>query len=197
MKDKRIAPRKQSWPARFSPEICHAWSLLQTELWEKGDSAEARGLIDHLRTELRIKPGSPLPAQRLHQATFPTRSRRPEMVDLPGPSSARPTAAQTPSQVVEQPAKAKAPPAPARAVLSDAELVEMHKDAQYLLAQGLTKAAMNAQYALHRAILNTFDWDYFDDDDLVEKMLDRIHERAFPDPARPPRLVIEFSDPRE
>jgi len=35
------------------------------------------------------------------------------------------------------------------------------------------------------------------DEDLIERMLNIIHQRAFPDPTRPPRLVIEFSDPRE
>ena len=92
--------------------------------------ADARRLEAQIRSALNIRPGSPLPAERLHQATFPTRSRRPEMVDLPGPSSARPTAAQTLSQVVEQPQPA---PAPSRAVLTDAALVEMHREAQAAL----------------------------------------------------------------
>jgi|SRR5689334_15730287 len=99
-------------------------------------------------------------------------------------------AAQQPSAVVEQPVQPK--PAPAPSVrLSDEQLVEMHKDAQYLLAQGVTPAALDAQIELTRQICIALDLNVIDDEDVIEKMLDTIHERAFPGPIAPPRLTLE------
>jgi hypothetical protein len=41
-KDKRIAPRKGSWDARFTPSVRSLWRLLQDELRDYGASDKAR-----------------------------------------------------------------------------------------------------------------------------------------------------------
>jgi len=121
------------------------------------------------------------------------------MVNLPGPSSAlrKSGVLATAAQVVEQPVQPKHAPAPSRAVLSDAELVEMHREAQRALSIGVTAYSLDRQITLERELVRACDLDCFDAD-AISYMLDQIHQMAFPDPTRPPRLVIEAAgDPRE
>ena len=65
------------------------------------------------------------------------------------------------------------------------------------LSIGVTAYSLDRQITLERELVRACDLDCFDAD-AISYMLDQIHQMAFPDPTRPPRLVIEAAgDPRE
>jgi hypothetical protein len=73
----------------------------------------------------------------------------------------------------------------------------MHREAQRALSIGVTAYSLDRQITLERELVRACDLDCFDAD-AISYMLDQIHQMAFPDPTRPPRLVIEAAgDPRE
>jgi hypothetical protein len=75
--------------------------------------------------------------------------------------------------------------------VTDDAPINLHLEAQTLLTQGVTKAAVEAQIKLERAICNELELNPLDRD-AVDYMLNAIHEMTFEDAAsRPSRLVIE------
>jgi hypothetical protein len=131
-----------------------------------------------------------LPTKRLHQAAYPTRSKRPTLIDLWALSV--PDGREAPQNGAEGPAPAKpaAPPIPKREPLSDAELVELHIEAQRALALGLSRYAVDVQCELQRTLIRELDLDPFDHG-LMAFLLDELHTRAYPAPTRPPRLALD------
>jgi hypothetical protein len=83
--------------------------------------------------------------------------------------------------------------------VTDDELHELHREAQALLALGVSPAAIKSQVRLERALCAELELDPFDPEQM-DRMLDAVHEMCWPDPrSRPARLAIEGwgADPRE
>jgi len=73
----------------------------------------------------------------------------------------------------------------------------MHKDAQHALSMGATRYSIETQVRLERELCRACDIDVFDEE-VIDRMLDRIHDMAFPGPVAPPRLELAGGwDPRE
>jgi len=71
--------------------------------------------------------------------------------------------------------------------VSDAQLVEMHKQAQAALVYGVTPYALRVQIDLEREICRSIDLDIISERDVLEYLLDQLHSMA---QISAPRLVV-------
>jgi hypothetical protein len=79
--------------------------------------------------------------------------------------------------------------------VSDDELASLHREVQELLSQGgVSSYAIRMQIDLEREMCRALDLDIFDAD-MMDRMLDELHCRAWADAAtRPERLVAYDGD---
>ena len=54
----------------------------------------------------------------------------------------------------------------------------------------MTPFAIWMQIDLERELCRACDLDCFDDREVIERLLDELHARAYPSPTAPPRLVV-------
>ena len=159
--------------------------------------------------QLGIVVGKELLELQLHWASYPTKSKRPEMISMrDADAPAEPSSDSTKLELITlydyEPRDLPAPRSRSqngtvkRKPKSDDELVAMHIEAQALMVHGETPAAVDAWVDLLREVRTSLDVDCWDRD-LIDIILDQIHCRAYPDASvRPARLVIEGGgDPRE
>jgi hypothetical protein len=173
---------KGTWAGRFTLQVQDLWRQLQDELRDYGPTIKAKSLESAIRMQMGVVIGSELPVKKLHQAAYPTASKRPELIDLwdlSVPDTKVPVETNpVPSTVLNCTAQTREP-------LSDAELLELHVIAQEALSRGVTRYAMDCQLDLERALRSSLDLDYVSD-----ALLDAIHLLAYPDPSgRPARLT--------
>ena len=75
--------------------------------------------------------------------------------------------------------------------MTDDQLAELHREVQAALVDGVTPYSTCLQIRLEKALCRELDLDVFDRD-MLEHMVDAVHERAWPDAAsRPARLTID------
>jgi hypothetical protein len=141
-----------NWNKRFGLEVCRLWRDLQVELRHRGATDRARHLHQQIHGCLGIAIGSDLPEKQLHFASYPTRSKRPDLLSLYDCDEARrpqrrsgrvsskveltPTEGENSEQAPPQVCK-KQPELPP----TDDEIVQLHIDAQHALSMGLRATA--------------------------------------------------------
>jgi hypothetical protein len=178
--------------------VAALWRDLQDELRDNGPSLKAKDIEQRIRMIMDVAIGHDLPVKRIHQAAYPTRSKRPELIDLwdlsvPDGELLTEVESQKGGDRRSKSAKAgvgRTAAALKREPLSDAELVAMHVEVQRALSLGVTAYAMDCWIDLKRALCRELDIDPFDDG-LLDHIVNELHNRAWPDAStRPPRLEI-------
>jgi hypothetical protein len=185
--------------SRVTGEVFAAWRAYQRELHARGATDEAERLYYSVTTMLDLADDDELDELALHSLALGGYSpgRRPALISrLSVSPSHKPDVGDRATDDPE-PVKPAKPASPQRPPLSDDELVEMHREAQAALSHGETAWAISCQLELERELVRACDLDVLNDGDIIDRLLDELHSRAFPAPTRPPRLEIERASPFE